>query len=141
MNIYICKVENIDDNEVIIKVAATEEAAYEYLANRMYNNMVFTLDNINDPNIAAEIKQIEECIKVGNLSSRIKAINIYNELAINECSSVSYSVMKDTLLGNLGAIPSGKGCTCKQCKDHNPYAEANQPDGSFICRACRLWNS
>lgn len=29
------------------------------------------------------------------------------------------------------------GCSCSKCKDFNEYAEANQPDGSFICYACR----
>lgn len=33
--------------------------------------------------------------------------------------------------------PIGGGVCCKQCRDINPYAEPNQPDGSFLCRQCR----
>lgn len=33
--------------------------------------------------------------------------------------------------------PAGGGVCCKRCHDINPYAEPNQPDGSFLCRACR----
>lgn len=30
------------------------------------------------------------------------------------------------------------GCSCKKCKEHYPYAEPNQKDGTLICYACRM---
>lgn len=29
------------------------------------------------------------------------------------------------------------GCACKKCREFYPYAEANQPDGTLVCYACR----
>lgn len=29
------------------------------------------------------------------------------------------------------------GCFCKKCKEHYPYAEPNQEDGTLICYNCR----
>jgi len=31
-----------------------------------------------------------------------------------------------------------EGCTCKKCNEFNAYAEANQPDDTFICYGCRV---
>jgi len=32
---------------------------------------------------------------------------------------------------------SSNGMVCSGCKKHNPYAESNQNDGTFICYNCR----
>lgn len=31
----------------------------------------------------------------------------------------------------------GNGCVCPKCGELYPYAEPNQPDGSFKCWSCR----
>ncbi len=39
----------------------------------------------------------------------------------------------------VAEIKSNKdGCTCKKCKEHYPYAEPNQKDGTLVCYACRV---
>lgn len=35
-------------------------------------------------------------------------------------------------------VKKSVGCTCKKCKTFNEYAEANQPDDTFICYGCRV---
>lgn len=32
---------------------------------------------------------------------------------------------------------TGGGLNCTKCKSFNAYAEANQPDGTYICYSCR----
>jgi hypothetical protein len=32
---------------------------------------------------------------------------------------------------------SGMQCAVQVCRDLNPYAEPNQPNGTYICRSCR----
>lgn len=32
---------------------------------------------------------------------------------------------------------NSEGCACKKCKEFYKFAEANQPDGTLICWACR----
>lgn len=33
---------------------------------------------------------------------------------------------------------SEDGCHCKKCRNFSPYAEKNQPDGSFVCYSCTI---
>lgn len=41
--------------------------------------------------------------------------------------------------GNTASLPFPQGmqCAVKVCRDLNPYAVPNQPDGTYICRSCR----
>jgi hypothetical protein len=33
-----------------------------------------------------------------------------------------------------------EGFHCFKCNDYYEYAKANQPNGTFICYSCKLWN-
>ena len=33
--------------------------------------------------------------------------------------------------------PAPTGLSCSRCNNHNEYAQANQPDGTYMCYGCR----
>lgn len=51
-------------------------------------------------------------------------------------STISQRYGNDDTATATSAI-SKDGMQCKVCHDFNPYAEANQHDGSYLCRSCR----
>jgi hypothetical protein len=144
--VYVGTIEDRDNNFYKTLVAATREIAYKFVAECMHKNVNNTIDTDNS-DIEDQLKQIDALMQVGTLESYIDALNVYENLAsLQNDGGASYGVAQYNLIGYLSnsQIPSknvsANGCTCKQCKDHNPYAEPNQPDGSFVCRACRIYN-
>lgn len=37
-------------------------------------------------------------------------------------------------------VASTPGATCRVCPDYNEYAYADQPDGTYVCRSCKMMN-
>lgn len=37
----------------------------------------------------------------------------------------------------LPLIETAKGRSCEKCEEFSEYADSNQPDGGFVCYACR----
>lgn len=61
-----------------------------------------------------------------------------------------WNVYKKSVLTGNGGIASGSGssstiihsngATCRgPCKQHNPYANADQSDGTYVCRQCKTF--
>ena len=48
------------------------------------------------------------------------------------------TIEKITIRINIG-IDTINGLDCSKCKEHFPFAESNQKDGSLICYECRTF--
>jgi hypothetical protein len=60
---------------------------------------------------------------------KIKSLGIENKF-LNE--EITY--IQDNMVASIDSIRSG--ISCKICREHFPYAEANQEDGTMICFSC-----
>lgn len=57
-------------------------------------------------------------------------------LALPECKVIKNKYIKGITKLEL-TTSSSNGMVCSRCGQHNPYAESNQSDGSYICYNCR----
>ncbi len=64
----------------------------------------------------------------GKLARLINAPNFFKSLGPPQAQDVPVSIT---------TTPKATGFSCKRCNQQNDYAEANQPDGSYVCFNCR----
>lgn len=74
-----------------------------------------------------------------NRKNRItnKKKNLFNKIIYVQPMPDAAKPIYDRLPEEENKNNSGAGCTCRKCGNYNEYAEANQPDGSFVCFSCK----
>ena len=91
----------------------------------------FKAQNMNDVYHIIEVGLDFIKIKMEGLSSG-KIFSVpYNEVEEAFDKKFWYYLDEDDSANSMD------GKSCHKCKNFSPFAESNQPDGTFICYACR----
>ncbi len=66
-----------------------------------------------------------------------RTLDVYAAIQGKRKNAVANTVPVPASIPKPGKVPVFNVMVCKSCNDLNEFAEANQPDGSYVCYACR----
>lgn len=122
---------------VITYAFANEKLAYENIS-KMIKAEINVWDINSEPILYTHRFNIESMLIHNDVYSISNAVSYFNNVNSTVIYGNQYSLVAVELEGKI-ELKNSSGCSCKECKDYNPYAEPNQVDGSFICRSCKMW--
>jgi len=105
-----------------------------------YIQRTFDFDNSNDESCATDVNDM---IGRGQYKEAIRRFNDHQD-DHNPDYAQYWFVVKKPVHGSEGikkqvaaSTYHSNGATCRgPCKQHNPYANADQSDGTYVCRQC-----
>jgi hypothetical protein len=152
MDVWVLEWSCRDDGDTKVTVWSNEIDAQKQAVKEIsgYINSYFDFDNSDDESCAEDFNDMVA------RKHYDEAINRFNDHQDNYNSDYAqlWYVSKKSVLSGTGQAAAGlgvsmnatsthsNGATCRgPCKQHNPYANADKSDGTYVCRQCSTFKS
>lgn len=132
------------DNEHNVSLWTTQSEAQEQGLKEIIDVIANDFD-MDDVNAASCADDIDDMMRRGDRSGALDRWNTFQDEYRDDQAQYYYVSKKQVLgagakassNGSAAFIATSNGATCRgPCKQHNEYANADQADGTYICRQC-----
>jgi hypothetical protein len=144
MEIWVLEWSHPNDGENNVTVWERQEDAQRQALKEIAD--VITNDwDMDDVYASSCADDIDDMVNRGQLGKAISRFNDYQD-EHNSDYAQYWFVSKKEVLGANGKRTNehvhSNGATCRgPCKQHNPYANADKSDGTYVCRQCKTFSS
>jgi hypothetical protein len=146
MDVWVLLWEYPADPDTNVTLWTSQKAAQQQALSEINDhiNSQWDMDEPDAYNCAEEIRTLEQAGKLQ------EAIEKWNDHESEQDYGQFYTVMKrEVIAGDGEVIPatppvaykaSSPGATCRgPHREHNPYAYADRPDGTYLCTQCKTF--
>lgn len=146
MEVWVLEWSCPSDNDNKVTLWSNEDDAYKQAIKEIsgYINRSFDFDVSHDEACAEDFNDMVRRKQYKDAISRFTE----HQDDYNQDYAQYWFVSKKPILSGDGKVAASasvqvhsNGATCRgPCKQHNPYANADQNDGTYVCRQCKTFS-